>query len=245
MIFLGIAMSSFFISIWLLLRVRELMTRYNIINPNHVYICGKKHPSFTSFFVCHCATPLQVGTWAYASGMVFIMCTACTLMLERFQYLFEDVTETPAYIFAAILVTAGFVSVVLLPRIFPSGPNLDEAYEKDEYVKLALKRRMTSRNLIDDEPSVLGGDNEPVNEASMSTLPVAVSVTNRDPLLPKSIDHDIEPSFVTVKEDDINRSVDLEDFSRKSVASNYGVYKANSQSAQQQSRANSRANSRR
>lgn len=141
-VFLGLSMCLFFLSIWFLFKIHDRMSRYNVLNPNHKYmLCGHVHASFGSFFECHCNNLKHLGIAAYYLGMCCLMFTGCIIMITRFDLQFSNASNVPGIVFCCICGVTALFSLVL-PWVFPTGPKIDDEFERDQFISLANQRHL-------------------------------------------------------------------------------------------------------
>jgi len=136
---LALSISLFFLSVWFVMKVQSRMTRYNILNPDHLYDCGLMHPSFQAFYRCHCHVLSRVATSLYYGGVLMLVICSTVLVYTRFLLKFR--APESGVLFAAV--TSLFVcSLLVLERKIGVGPRLtDKDFEGHSTLRNALGRQ--------------------------------------------------------------------------------------------------------
>lgn len=127
---LSLSISMFFVSIWFVMKTQSRISRYNIMNPSHSYSCGKMHPTFHSFFNCHCDVLHRAAVFTYYAGVVFVILTGSMLFFARFMV--QSHVPEAAWLFGVVLALF-LVALIGFEYAFPSGPRLTEKDYQGHY----------------------------------------------------------------------------------------------------------------
>eukprot|EP00808_Paulinella_micropora_P019905 g23967.t1 len=151
MLFFGLTLASasclFLTSIWFVMKVQSIMSRYDLLQPATIYSCNGVHKTFFSFYSCHCAKLASCARLTYYLGCFNLFTSAAIVMFARFVAENWRAPEA-AFSFAAIMAVTCLV-LCILSKCFPSGPMLTEA----DYEAGALLRLKNGR---DQSPVLIG-----------------------------------------------------------------------------------------
>lgn len=135
------------------MKVQSRMSRYNILNPDHVYTCNKTHGSFHEYFHCHCLYLSNIAKALYYAGVFALVLTATLLVYARFMLKFR--APYAAMIFAAVIV-AFLLFLVVLEKFVAVGPRLsEEDFKGHSTLRATLAEHRAQQRL-----SGLGGKEE-------------------------------------------------------------------------------------
>lgn len=144
-----------FISLWLAMKLQARLSKYVIPDPTMVYDCGRTHPTFEQFYLCHCKHITQASYRLFYLGTASLVASAMILMWERFNVLF--LSQPAATIFVAIG-CSGFVVMVVLQCLMPTSPRLDLAsdasYFEEETGKPGVVLRVPGVTVVPAEPVI-------------------------------------------------------------------------------------------
>jgi hypothetical protein len=112
----GAAVALLSVAMWLTLKVGRRLAQFQIYVPETVYACGGTHPTFDSFFVCHCR---QLERWVIALFDIGTMCvvSCAVLMVVAAQIPTLDAGGNGVSLTVPLVLTAIGVMLALWVRI--------------------------------------------------------------------------------------------------------------------------------
>eukprot|EP01083_Nonionella_stella_P092912 260239_1 len=113
---LALALGFLFLSVWFSMLLQNRMTKYVISDQDELYVCGDTHPTFRSYYRCHCATIAGSASFFFYIGTGALMFTASVLLWARFDLQFN--TPTAGIVFTALSATC-VLSLFVLGCVFP------------------------------------------------------------------------------------------------------------------------------
>jgi len=122
---IGVSLALLLISMWFILLLQTLMSRYDIHHPFMTYYpCGKSHPSFSSYYVCHCKHISRHSESAYYAGTLAFLVASGLLLSAKFLYDYNNEIAVP--LFSIVMFT--FAMIVPVGRFI--WPNQTRPHEK-------------------------------------------------------------------------------------------------------------------
>lgn len=106
---MAFAIGLFFTSVWIVMKAQVRIQRYNILNPEHPYPCGKTHKTFQHFYWCHCQNLARYAGMCYYGGVVAMVVTGVLLFHARFKFRYDADDASLIFTVSCVLFLATLV----------------------------------------------------------------------------------------------------------------------------------------
>uniref|UniRef100_A0A7S1MLD4 Uncharacterized protein n=1 Tax=Neobodo designis TaxID=312471 RepID=A0A7S1MLD4_NEODS len=107
---LGLSMGMLVVSVWLSLRLQGRMAQYDMHRPRQLYVCGRAHRHFNSYFRCHCRHLEALSFGLFVVGTVACVASGGIYLSAAMYY--NVGVPTAAWTFAAVTGLAIIVALV-------------------------------------------------------------------------------------------------------------------------------------
>jgi hypothetical protein len=114
---LGVCFAFLFLCMWFTMKNQSRMTSFNIYNKEQLYSCGRMHPSFESYYNCHCASVARLASQAFYVGTVALVVAACCYAYARFYFHYRSFAGALIFV---IMAGVTLVTVSVLYFFFPT-----------------------------------------------------------------------------------------------------------------------------
>jgi hypothetical protein len=149
---LGVAVVTLALSVLMELLVHSRITTYNVHRPFAVASCGKRHPTFGSYFACHCARIESMARVCFVVGCSATVASATVAALAVTEVSFDGIGgRVASALFTVPVVCTAVVLAALAPRLMRDPASTVEVAALDGQVRPGRGLDRTIRLDLGDE----------------------------------------------------------------------------------------------